>query len=146
MISVAYFSASRGQYDLSSVTLYFSRYGFNGAMQCFADAGVVPSPFDCYLVIRSLKTLPLRLRHQMKRCLKVSQFLESHPLVTKVLCPWLPSHPQHELAKRQTSGYTSMISFYVKGGLQETSALLKKLQIINMAGSLGGVESLAEIP
>jgi len=110
------------------------------------NAGVIPSPFDCYLVFRSLKTLPLRLRHQMKSCLKVAQFLESHSLVTKVLCPWLPSHPQHELAKRQTSGYTSMISFYVKGGLQETSALLKKLQIINMAGSLGGVESLAEIP
>jgi len=82
----------------------------------------------------------------MNSCLKVAQFLESHPLVTKVLCPWLPSHSQHELAKRQTSGYTSVISFYVTGGLQETSAMLKKLQIINMAGSLGGVESLAEIP
>lgn len=110
------------------------------------NAGVGPSPFDCYLVHRSLKTLPLRLRHQMKSCLKVAQFLESHPSVNKVLCPWLPSHPQHELAKRQTSGYTSMIAFYVKGGLQETSDLLKKLRVVNMAGSLGGVESLAEIP
>lgn len=76
----------------------------------------------------------------------MAQFLESHPSVNKVLCPWLPSHPQHELAKRQTSGYTSMIAFYVKGGLQETSDLLKKLRVVNMAGSLGGVESLAEIP
>jgi cystathionine gamma-lyase len=67
-------------------------------------------------------------------------------LVTKVLCPWLPSHPQHELAKRQTSGFTSMIAFYVKGGLQETSALLKNFRIVNMAGSLGGVESVAMIP
>jgi cystathionine gamma-lyase len=82
----------------------------------------------------------------MQSGVKVAQFLESHPMVTKVLCPWLPSHPQHELAKRQTSGYTSMISFYVKGDLQQTSALLKKFQIINMAGSLGGVETLAEIP
>lgn len=110
------------------------------------NAGVVPSPFDCYLVFRSLKTLPLRLRHQMKSCLKVAQFLESHPSVTKVLCPWLPSHPQHDLAKRQTSGYTSMIAFYVKGDLQETSALLKKLRVISMAGSLGGVETIVEIP
>lgn len=110
------------------------------------NAGIGPSPFDCYLVHRSLKTLPVRLRRHMKSALKVAQFLESHPLVTKVLCPWLPSHPQHELAKRQTSGYTGMISFYVKGDLQETSALLKKFRIINMAGSLGGVESLAEIP
>ncbi|KDR11923.1 cystathionine gamma-lyase-like isoform X2 [Zootermopsis nevadensis] len=110
------------------------------------NAGIGPSPFDCYLVYRSLKTLPVRLRHHMKNGLKVAQFLESHPLVTKVLCPWLPSHPQHELAKRQASGYTSMISFYVNGDLQQTSALLKKFRLINMAGSLGGVESLAEIP
>jgi cystathionine gamma-lyase len=82
----------------------------------------------------------------MKNCLKVAQFLESHPLVTKVLCPWLPSHPQHELAKCQASGHTGMVSFYVRGGLRETSALLRKFHIINMAGSLGGVESLAEIP
>jgi cystathionine gamma-lyase len=82
----------------------------------------------------------------MKSCLQVAHFLESHPFVTKVLCPWLPTHPQHELAKRQTSGYTSMIAFYVKGGLEETSAVLKKFRIVNMAGSLGDVESLAEIP
>jgi cystathionine gamma-lyase len=82
----------------------------------------------------------------MNSGIKVAQFLESHPLVTKVLRPWLPSHPQYELAKRQTSGYTSMIAFYVKGDLQQTSALLKKFRIINMAGSLGGVESVAEIP
>jgi cystathionine gamma-lyase len=82
----------------------------------------------------------------MKNCVKVAKFLESHPLVTKVLCPWLPSHPQHKLAKCQTSGYTGMISFYVKGDLQQTSAVLKSLRVVNMAGSLGGVESLAEIP
>jgi cystathionine gamma-lyase len=82
----------------------------------------------------------------MKNSLKVAQFLEYHPSVSQVLCPLLPSHPQHELAKRQTSGYTGMVSFYVRGGLQETTALLRRFRIINVAGSLGCVESLAEIP
>lgn len=110
------------------------------------NAGLGPSPFDCYLVHRGLKTLPVRMRQHMKNGLKVAQFLETHPLVSKVFHPWLPSHPQHEIAKRQTTGHSGMVSFYFKGGLKETSDLLKKFRVINLAASLGGVESLVMVP
>ncbi|XP_069683001.1 putative cystathionine gamma-lyase 2 [Periplaneta americana] len=110
------------------------------------NAGLSPSPFDCYLVYRGLKTLPIRMRQHMKIALKIAQFLESHPLVEKVLHPLLPSHPQYELTKRQTTGHSGMVAFYVKGGLKETSDLLKKFKVINLAASLGGVESLVMVP
>ncbi|PSN56690.1 Cystathionine gamma-lyase [Blattella germanica] len=110
------------------------------------NAGLNPSPFDCYLVYRGLRTLPLRLLKHQKNSLEVAKFLESHPRVTKVMHPWLPSHPGHELAKRQFKGYTGMVAFYVKGDLGETSAFLKRLELISMCGSLGGVASIVEIP
>jgi len=108
--------------------------------------GLVPSPFDCYLVNRGLKTLHVRMREHMKNGLAVAKFLESHPSVTKVLHPGLPSHPQHELAKRQTSGCSGMVSFYIKGGLNESQAFLQNLKVFTLAESLGGFESLAELP
>lgn len=108
--------------------------------------GSIPSPFDCYLVNRSLKTLHIRMREHMKNGLAVARFLENHPCVEKVVHPGLPSHPQHELAKRQCYGHSGMCSIYLKGGLTESRAFFKALKVFTLAESLGGYESLAELP
>ncbi|KAM8715448.1 hypothetical protein ACLKA7_002494 [Drosophila subpalustris] len=108
--------------------------------------GIVPSPFDCYQVNRSLKTLSLRMEQHQKNSIQVAKFLESHDFVEKVLHPALPSHPQHELALKQTYGYSGVFSFYIKGSLKHSSAFLKALQLFTLAESLGGYESLAELP
>lgn len=108
--------------------------------------GIVPSPFDCYQVNRSLKTLAVRMKEHMKNGLEVAKYLESHPKILKVLHPGLPSHPQHELAKKQSYGYSGMVSFYLKGGLEESRKFLSALKVFALAESLGGYESLAELP
>lgn len=108
--------------------------------------GIVPSPFDCALVNRSLKTLALRMRQHSSNSLAIAQFLESHPKVEKVIHPGLPSHPQHALYKKQTSGHSGMVSFYIKGNLESSEKLLRNFKIFILAESLGGYESLAELP
>merc|ERR1712179_505406 len=108
--------------------------------------GPVPSPFDCYLVNRSLKTLHLRMREHMKSGLTVAQYLETHPCVERVIHPGLPSHPQHELFKRQCYCHGGMVTMYIKGGLDEAKAFFKSLKVFTLAESLGGYESLAELP
>ncbi|KZC10290.1 Cystathionine gamma-lyase [Dufourea novaeangliae] len=105
--------------------------------------GIVPSPFDCFMVNRSLKTLELRMQQHMKNGLVVAEFLESHPYVEKVIHPYFSSHPQHKLALRQTSGHSGMVSFYLKG---DSRKFLKALKLFTLAESLGGYESLAELP
>ncbi|CAN8004491.1 unnamed protein product, partial [Ixodes hexagonus] len=109
-------------------------------------AGAVPSPFECFLANRGIKTLHVRMERHMENGLKVAKFLAKHPLVEKVIHPGLPSHPQHELAMRQCSGFSGMVSFYIKGGLTEAKNFLKSTKIITLAVSLGAVESLAEHP
>ncbi|XP_033736858.1 cystathionine gamma-lyase-like [Pecten maximus] len=108
--------------------------------------GPIPSPFDCFLVNRGLKTLHVRMKEHMKNGLAVAKFLESHRCVEKVIHPGLPSHPQHELAKRQMRGFSGMVTFYIRGGLNEASTFLKRLKVFTLAESLGGFESLAELP
>ncbi|XP_035306536.1 cystathionine gamma-lyase [Cricetulus griseus] len=108
--------------------------------------GAVPSPFDCYLCCRGLKTLQVRMEKHFKNGMAVAHFLESNPRVEKVIYPGLPSHPQHELAKRQCSGCTGMVSFYIKGALRHAETFLKSLKLFTLAESLGGYESLAELP
>merc|ERR1711931_75975 len=108
--------------------------------------GPVPSPFDCYLVNRSLKTLKVRMEEHQKNSLIVGKWLEAHPGIVSVRHPGLPSHPQHELVKSQCYGHSGMISFYLKGGLEESKTLLSALKLITLAESLGGYESLAELP
>lgn len=108
--------------------------------------GVIPSPFDCYLVNRSIKTLSIRMQQHMKNSIVVAEFLEKHPLVLRVVHPGLKSHPQHDIAKRQTSGWSGMLSFYIKGDLKESVLLINSLEIFTLAESLGGFESLIEIP
>ncbi|XP_015109566.1 cystathionine gamma-lyase [Diachasma alloeum] len=105
--------------------------------------GIVPSPFDCQQVNRSLKTLEVRMEKHMANGLAVAKFLESHPRVEKVFHPFLPSHPQHELAKKQQTGHSGMVTFYIK---DNSHKFLKALKIFTLAESLGGYESLAELP
>ncbi|XP_032778597.2 cystathionine gamma-lyase isoform X1 [Daphnia magna] len=108
--------------------------------------GAVPSPFECYLLNRGMKTLPVRMRQHMENGLAVARFLENHPSIERVLHPGLSSHPQHELAKRQSYGHSGMITFFLKGGKPECRAFVKRLKVIILGESLGGYESLVKIP
>lgn len=108
--------------------------------------GAVCGPWDAWLVLRGTKTLPLRMRQHDASGREIAAWLESLSDVEKVYYPGLASHPQHELAARQMTGFGGMISFVLKGGLPRANAFLKKLEIFALAESLGGVESLAEHP
>lgn len=108
--------------------------------------GGVPSPFDCYMVLRGLKTLGVRVRQQVASAQSIAQKLEKHPKVERVYYPGLASHPDHALAARQMRGPGAMISVELKGGVDAAVSFLKKLQLFACAESLGGVESLAEHP
>lgn len=108
--------------------------------------GAIQSPFDSFLALRSLKTLPIRMKAHEANALKIAEFLEKHPKVEKVIYPGLKSHPQHELAKRQMMGFGGMITFYIKGDLNSARKFLEKVEIFALAESLGGVESLIEHP
>jgi cystathionine gamma-lyase len=110
------------------------------------SVGAVPGPQDCFLVMRGLKTLHVRMKEHEQNASEIAKFLEAHPKVTKVLYPGLPSHPQHELARAQMHGFGGMISFEVKGGLNEATRVLEKTRLFTLAESLGGVESLIEHP
>uniref|UniRef100_A0A0N4ZJZ5 cystathionine gamma-lyase n=1 Tax=Parastrongyloides trichosuri TaxID=131310 RepID=A0A0N4ZJZ5_PARTI len=107
--------------------------------------GLVPSPFDCYLANRGLKTLHVRMDRHYQNGLAVAKFLESNPRVDRVLYPALPSHPQHDIHMKQTTGMSGMVSFYIKGDLNTTYNFLQNLKLIKRATSLGGYESLAEV-
>ncbi|XP_065674425.1 cystathionine gamma-lyase isoform X2 [Hydra vulgaris] len=109
-------------------------------------AGCVPSPFDCFLANRGSKTLHVRMEMHMKNAMAVATFLESHPMVEKVIYPGLKSHPQHDLVNKQCSGYSGMIAFHIKGGLTQANTFLKTVKIFCLAESLGGYESLVEHP
>lgn len=110
-------------------------------------AGIVPSAFDCYLVNRSLKTLSLRMERHFQNSVIVAKYLEAHAKVEKVLHPALPSHPQHKLALAQTFGHSGIMSFYIKDAtLEKSSKFLQSLKVFTLAESLGGYESLAELP
>lgn len=104
--------------------------------------GAVPGPFDCWLSLRGLKTLAVRMRQHAENAQRVAEFLSSHPKAKGVLYPGLPSHPQHELAKRQMDGFGAMITFRIDGGASEVNRFLKALNVFLFAESLGGVESL----
>ncbi|KAI9914052.1 hypothetical protein PsorP6_006426 [Peronosclerospora sorghi] len=108
--------------------------------------GAVPAPFDCYMALRGLKTLHVRMAQHAHNAQAVAKYLEAHPAVEKVCYPGLSSHPQHELAKKQASGFGGMVTFYVHGGLPKARAFLEHLQVFTLAESLGAVESLAESP
>jgi len=108
--------------------------------------GAIPSPFDCWLANRGLKTLAVRMRQHEKNALAIAKFLEAHPLVEAVYYPGLESHKQHELAKKQMKGFGAMMSIRIKGNLDTSNKFLSSLKIFTLAESLGGVESLCELP
>jgi cystathionine gamma-lyase len=108
--------------------------------------GACQAPFDCFLVLRGLKTLPVRMEAHNRNALAVAHYLEKHPKVRRVLHPGLESHPQHSLAKKQMRGYGGTFSFCVHGGADAAFDLLGRVKLFTLAESLGGVESLIEHP
>ncbi len=109
--------------------------------------GGVPGPFDSWLVLRGLKTLALRMRQHSANAMQVACFLEQHAAVKAVHYPGLASHPQHDLAKRQmVGGFGGMLSFEVRGGVASAREVARRTRLFTLAESLGGVESLIELP
>lgn len=108
--------------------------------------GAVPAPMDCFLTLRGIKTLALRMERHSANALQIARVLEDHPRVKSVLYPGLESHPQHELAKRQMSAFGGMISFIVDGIEADARAMSARTKLFALAESLGGVESLIEHP
>lgn len=108
--------------------------------------GAIPSPFDSFLALRGLKTLHVRMQRHEENAKVVAAFLNEHPKIRKVTYPGLESHPQHELAKKQMTGFGGMITFYIDGGIDQARQFLENLKVIALAESLGGVESLIESP
>ncbi|MGB0129728.1 MAG: cystathionine gamma-synthase [Rhodocyclaceae bacterium] len=108
--------------------------------------GTCAGPQDCYLVLRGIKTLALRMEAHNRNGLALARWLEAHPKVSAVLHPGLESHPQHELARRQMKGYGGTFSFRIKGARQDVFRLLGAVKLFTLAESLGGVESLIEHP
>ena len=108
--------------------------------------GSIMSPFDSFLVLRSLKTLAVRMERHCKNAIEIANFLEQHPAIEKVYYPGLPSHPQHQIAIKQMSGFGGMISVVLKGGLKSAISFLERTKLFSLAESLGGVESLIEHP
>jgi cystathionine beta-lyase/cystathionine gamma-synthase len=109
-------------------------------------AGGVPAPFDSWLTLRGIKTLAVRMRQHDENARSVARFLAEHPQVEKVYYPGLPSHPDHELAKRQMSGFGGMVSFQYKGSYTDIIELVRRFKVFALAESLGGVESLVSHP
>lgn len=109
-------------------------------------AGAVPSPWDCWLTLRGIKTLSLRMREHERNALHLAGLLEKHSKVERVYYPGLESHPQHNLAKKQMSGFGGMISFEIAGGFPAVERFVSRLKLFLLAESLGGVESLVCYP
>ncbi|MDZ7840137.1 MAG: PLP-dependent aspartate aminotransferase family protein [Gammaproteobacteria bacterium] len=108
--------------------------------------GSVPSPFDAFLVLRSLKTLPLRMQRHCENAQRIAEHLGRHPKVARVHYPGLAGHPQHDVATRQMNGYGGMVTFVIDGVLADARRFLERCEIMGLAESLGGVETLIEHP
>ena len=107
------------------------------------SVGAVPSPFDSWLTLRGVKTLAIRMKQHEENAFRVARFLQQQPKVLEVFFPGLETHPGHDIAKKQMTGFGGVVSFRIKGGLTECNIFFKKLKIFQLADSLGGVESLA---
>lgn len=108
--------------------------------------GAVPGPFDSFLVLRALKTLPLRMERHCRSAMIIADYLDGHDKIEKVHYPGLSGHPGHETAKKQMNGYGGMVTAVLKGGLEPTRRFLERCELFSLAESLGGVESLIEHP
>ena len=124
-----------------------SRENFSDQLYYLQNSvGSVMSPFDSFLVLRSLKTLAVRMERHCENALEIANLLEGHPSIERVFYPGLESHPQHEIANKQMNGYGGMVSVILKGGLDSATRFLENTEIFSLAESLGGVESLIEHP
>jgi len=108
--------------------------------------GTCSSPFDCWLVLRGIRTLPIRMVAHERNAIALAEFLAKHKAVEHVYYPGLRSHPQHRLAKKQMTGFGGMLSFDIRGGKRAAFRFIQALKIFAFAESLGGVESLVEHP
>jgi cystathionine beta-lyase/cystathionine gamma-synthase len=136
-----------GHSDLIGGTVVLDRDDLFERLAFLQNAvGGVPGPLDAWLVLRGLKTLAVRMREHDRNAQQVAGFLRAHPKVERVFYPGFPDHPQRELARRQMSGFGGMISFEVKGGLEAARHVVERTQLFTLAESLGGVESLIELP
>lgn len=110
------------------------------------SSGAVQGPFDSFMILRSLKTLPVRLERHCENALAIAEWLESHDKVARVIYPGLPSHPQHDLAVRQMDAFSGMVTILLRGGLDDSRRFLERVEVFSLAESLGGVESLVDHP
>jgi cystathionine beta-lyase/cystathionine gamma-synthase len=108
--------------------------------------GAVSSPFDCWLTLLGIKTLPVRMERHCANGMAVAKYLTEHPKVDRVSYPGLPSHPQHEIAKRQMSDFSGMVTFELKGGLESGRTLMNSVRLCSLAESLGSVETMVTHP
>ena len=108
--------------------------------------GSIMSPFDSFLVLRSLKTLAVRMEKHCENAFEIASFLEKHEVIEKIYYPGLSNHPNHEIAKKQMNGFGGMITVVLKGGLKTATKFLERTKLFALAESLGGVESLIEHP
>ncbi|MBA2287421.1 MAG: cystathionine gamma-synthase [Ktedonobacteraceae bacterium] len=132
-----------GHSDVIGGALVTNKQELHEAIKFYQNAaGGVPSPFDCWLTLRGVKTLAVRMRQHEENARAVAGFLVEHPRVEKVYYPGLPSHPDHELAKRQMSGFGGMVSFQFKGTLADVERVVRRFKVFTLAESLGGIESL----
>ncbi len=135
-----------GHHDLLAGVVVSRRDRIAALRDARGVLGGIVDPQNAYLLERGLKTLGLRVAQQNATALAVAQYLEAHPKIERVWYPGLPSHPDHEIAVRQMSGFGGVVSFEVRGTLEDTSRFIDALQIPYLAPSLGGVDSLIEQP
>jgi len=122
----------------------YDNYLFERVRRSLTFGGSAPSPFDCWLALRGASTLPWRMRGHSANAEAVAEFLQRHPMVERVYYPGLPGHPGHEIAKRQMSGWSGMLSFQVRGGREKAMSVAARVQLFTRATSLGGPHSLIE--
>jgi cystathionine gamma-lyase len=108
--------------------------------------GAVPSPLECFMILRSTKTLHVRMKTHCENAKRVAEFLNSHPMIEKVMFPGLPSDPGHAVAKRQMKDFGGMVTCIIKGGIENSRKMLERVKVFSLAESLGGVESLIDHP
>jgi cystathionine beta-lyase/cystathionine gamma-synthase len=136
-----------GHSDLIGGALVFRRRGLLEKYRWYQNTqGGIPGPLDCFLVLRGIHTLGLRVRAHCANALTVARFLDRHPKIVRTLYPGLPRHPGYAVARRQMDDFGGMISAEVRGGLPAASRVVRRLKLFTLAESLGGVESLVNHP
>ncbi|HTZ62303.1 MAG TPA: PLP-dependent aspartate aminotransferase family protein [Thermoplasmata archaeon] len=136
-----------GHSDLIGGALVFRRKALLEKYRWYQNTqGGVPGPLDCFLVLRGIHTMGLRIRAHCENARKVAAFLRGHPRILRTLYPGLPDHPGHAVARRQMDDFGGMVSAEVRGGLPAVRRIVRRLKVFTLAESLGGVESLVNVP